>query len=124
MSSVEVMTAGSPLVPYYSSGLRARFKVDAFRKPLSAPPAELECVDYTYAVNEERYQARSAKRLAAGGLPTTVPSGFPQRLGGPLAWKGEDFKDRECEYVYQLSVEDVEEINIALKYFKSKSDPS
>lgn len=124
MSSVEVMTVGSPPVPYYSGGLRARFKVDASRKPLSTPPAEHECTDYTYEVNRERYQARSAKRLAAGGLPTAIPSGFPQRLDGPLAWKGEDFEDHEHKYVYQLSVEDIKEIDDALESFKGKCEQS
>jgi hypothetical protein len=99
---------------YYSSGLRSRFRIDADR-PV-APVGEVTYADIGYEVDEAAFRRRAAARLAAGGLPTAVPSGWPTRLEGPLVWSGDSFGN-EDEYVYYLTEEDKAEIGRALEYF-------
>jgi hypothetical protein len=99
---------------YYSSGLRSRFRIDADRPVV--PAGEVTYADIGYEVDEAAFRRRAAARLAAGGLATAVPSGWPTRLEGPLVWSGDSFGD-EDEYVYYLTEEDKAEIGRALEYF-------
>lgn len=101
---------------YYSSGLRARFLVDADRTAAVANrPAIYAKIGYE--VDEIAYKKRVQASLAAGNLPTKVPAGWPTQLSGPLVWKTGDFPD-ENEYVYYLTDEHKLEISRALEIFK------
>lgn len=107
--------------PYYSSGLRARFLLDADRSAAKAnSPATYAKIGYE--VEEIAYRKRVQASLAAGNLATKVPAGWPTQLSGPLVWKRGDFSD-ENEYVYHLTDEDKLEISYALKIFKGSSYP-
>lgn len=73
--------------------------------------------DIAYAPNYENYQARAAKRLKEGNLPTSVPEGFPKQLTGDLVWEG-DSVGQSYEWTYRLSKEQLDEIDQALQHFR------
>jgi len=50
---------------------------------------------------------------------TTLPPEWPAEVKVPRVWSGSDFKS-EDEYVVQLSVEDIAEIETGLAHFKSE----
>ncbi|AEO71829.1 uncharacterized protein THITE_2148420 [Thermothielavioides terrestris NRRL 8126] len=109
---------------YYSAGLRARFRLDADR-PVAPPAGAVKTyADIGYDVDEAAFRRRAAARVAAGGLQTSVPEGWPTRLEGPLVWTGADFDaDEESEapsYVYYLTEQDRAEIDGALEYFHAQ----
>ncbi|KAF8846804.1 Clavaminate synthase-like protein [Acephala macrosclerotiorum] len=106
----------NPSEPYYSYGLRERFRIDGL-KPLPTDPQPEANADIGYDVDEAKYLARGTARIKAGGLQQSVPEGWPQSVSGPLVWTNGDFKD-EAEYVYLLTKDDKAEIVEALKYFK------
>lgn len=120
-TATEVSPPATP-VPYYSQGLRARFNIDAAKVSASTPLPSAEEAKYaniSYNVNEAAYHARSAARLAAGGLENDVLPGWPKSLDGPLCWKGVDFKDEE--FVLRLSEDEKTEISAALVHFKGEN---
>lgn len=113
--------AATAPVPYYSQGLRARFNIDRVRLEQADVDARLnggKCADIEYEVDEAKYRARSTARVKAGGLPTSVPDGWPTKLSGPLVWTSNSFPS-EDEYVYHLTPSDKTEILAALAFFKS-----
>ncbi|KAI1880189.1 hypothetical protein JX265_001810 [Neoarthrinium moseri] len=68
---------------YYSSGLRARFLIDANKASQKVINQEPEpSADIGYYVNEEAFKRRSQKSLARRDLLTTVPHGWPLKLEG------------------------------------------
>ncbi|RKL16316.1 hypothetical protein BFJ70_g15067 [Fusarium oxysporum] len=73
--------------------------------------------DIAYAPNYENYQARTAKRLKEGNLPTSVPDGFPKQLNGDLVWEG-DSVGQTYDWTYKLSEDQLGEIDQALQHFK------
>ncbi|KAK5449836.1 hypothetical protein LTS15_008408 [Exophiala xenobiotica] len=104
---------------YYSKGLRARFRLDGL-KNLKAPAEVSKPAPHArigYDVDEKAFRQRSEIRLATGGLPDTVPEGWPQKLEGALVWNKDHFQD-EAEYVYYLTDADKADIRGALEYFK------
>jgi hypothetical protein len=48
-----------------------------------------------------------------------LPSRFPLRLEGELAWSGSDFTD-ESSYVYNLTEADILELGAGLVHFKGQ----
>ncbi|CEJ93567.1 hypothetical protein VHEMI09147 [[Torrubiella] hemipterigena] len=76
----------------------------------------------SYEPNLETYNARRKQRYEAlqlcSTVPTTLPHGFPQRLESTLAWDVTSVK-KEYNWVYHLTDTDVQEIDVALKYFRS-----
>lgn len=113
------MGASEPGVPhdYYSAGLRARFSLDAAKAAIASPKEPY--ADIGYSVDEAAFRRRSAARLAAGRLPTSVPDGWPTQLEGPLVWTAADFNEvEESAYVCLLTDEDKQEISRALNAFK------
>ncbi|KAK4033687.1 bfedabf7-3ea8-4d81-ab25-88f44eff35b9 [Parachaetomium inaequale] len=102
---------------YYSTGLRSRFRLDANR---AVAPVGVKYANIGYEVDEAAFRRRAAARLAAGGLATTVPEGWPTRVEGPLVWSGDDFDGEEEDYVYHLTDQDRAEIADALEYFKQQ----
>lgn len=80
--------------------------------------------DIEYHPNEEKWKARTARRLAQDpSLPKSpLQEGFPTRLESPLVWEGKDLKD-ELEWVYNLTPEHLKEIHDAVHHFHSLSKP-
>ena len=117
----DVLSRDSP-INYYSRGLRERFRLDALK--LQEPVGEKGQVyaDIGYEIDENKYHARSQARLRAGGLPTTVPIGWPETLEGPLVWTGTDFED-EKRYILRLDDNDKAELKEALECFKGSAFP-
>jgi hypothetical protein len=74
--------------------------------------------DIEYHPDRVKWQARTARRLAADpSLATTaLPEGFPKTLNSPLVWEGTDWKD-EKQWVYELSAAELKEIDDAVKHF-------
>lgn len=112
----------SPLIePYYSKSIerkyQLRFGTGRFRHEAPQPRgAKIE-----YLPNWNEFIARRARRLLAGGVEAEVPEGWPARLSGRMAWKGQDF-DGEDEFAYRLSEQEKVEIDEALKHFKGQSN--
>jgi hypothetical protein len=71
----------------------------------------------SFAAYQDRIQ-----RLASlnTNKPTSLPEGFPQAVTDPWAWTGSDFED-ESKYVLLLDKSEIEEIEHALAFFKSKT---
>ncbi|KJA17754.1 hypothetical protein HYPSUDRAFT_191935 [Hypholoma sublateritium FD-334 SS-4] len=74
--------------------------------------------DIEYHPNEEKWKARTARRLAEDPalVKTPLPAGFPQKLESPLVWEGKDWTDPET-WEYTLSDEQLQEIDDAVKHF-------
>lgn len=83
---------------------------------VAGPPGQ---PDIAYAPDFEKYQARTARRLAEGNIQKTLPERFPKELTGDLVWEGETLADA-YDWTYVLSDEQLEEIETALQHFKCK----
>ncbi|KAJ5082533.1 hypothetical protein N7532_011576 [Penicillium argentinense] len=79
--------------------------------------------DIEYHPDFAKYQERTRLRLEAGNLQASVPAGFPTKLESSLVWEGKDVEQRN-DWIYQLSASQLDEINAALKSFKSLGKPS
>jgi hypothetical protein len=90
--SVEVLSP-SGLEPYYSQGLRNRYRVDALKPPFFEKASQVYA-DMEYEVDEGKFRARSEARLQAVSLEMDVPAGWPKVLHGPLVWTGANFEDK------------------------------
>ncbi|KAF5330692.1 hypothetical protein D9619_006049 [Psilocybe cf. subviscida] len=75
--------------------------------------------DIQYHPDYSKYVARTARRLAEHpNLPNLpLPSGFPDKVEGPIVWKGEDWTSEE-QWVYKLSDAELQEIDEAVHHFK------
>ena len=75
--------------------------------------------DIQYHPDYSKYVARTARRLAENpNLPSApLPIGFPDKVAGPIVWKGEDWKN-EKQWVYKLSDAELQEIDNAVQHFK------
>lgn len=76
--------------------------------------------DISYVPDPEKWRARAEKRIKAGGLPTTVPDGFPEQLTGDLVWEGDSVAN-EYDWTFVLSDHHLDEIDNAVKHFKCKN---
>lgn len=76
--------------------------------------------DISYHPNEDKWKKRTEGRLRENPslLSETLPEGFPEKLESPLVWEGKDWTSEE-QWVYNLSKEELEEIDAALKHFRS-----
>lgn len=87
----------------------------AFSTPKAvAPPGQ---PDISYAPDYDKYQARAARRLQSGNLPTTLPEGFPEQLNGDLVWEGNTLAET-YDWTYVLSKDQLAEIDRAVGHFK------
>lgn len=82
-----------------------------------APPGQ---PDIDYAPDYDKWQARAARRVAAGGLASKVPDGFPEQLTGDLVWDGRTLAE-SYDWTYVLNSEQLDEIDQALTHFKCRS---
>ncbi|KAK7035824.1 Clavaminate synthase-like protein [Favolaschia claudopus] len=80
--------------------------------------------DIVYHPDEGKFRARTARRLAADpALPQrSLPDNFPPQVDGPIVWEGKDWKD-ESQWVYNLTDEQLAEIDRALAHFDSLDKP-
>ncbi|KAI1490998.1 TfdA family taurine catabolism dioxygenase TauD [Biscogniauxia mediterranea] len=78
--------------------------------------------DISYAPDYDKWQARVARRLAAGNLPKSLPEGFPSKLSGDLVWEGQSIAD-EYDWTYVLSEDQLAEIDRAVEHFKGLKLP-
>jgi hypothetical protein len=69
--------------------------------------------------NLATYQARTARRLLAGDLITSLPDKWPRNIDSPLAWHPKDLQEEE-DYVVTLTSDEKAVINAALAYFQSE----
>ena len=81
--------------------------------------------DIEYAPNIGKWQARAQSRLAndRGTLKKDLPPGYPQKLESDLVWEGrggdhQALKEKHYNWVYELSGDEVDEIERALDHFK------
>jgi hypothetical protein len=119
--TADVIAHNAPIEPYYSHGLRERYRLDALKVPVFEKAQAY--ADIGYKADNAKYLARSAARVRAGGLESDVPTGWPKVLNGPLVWTATDFKD-ETEFVHTLSNAEKAEISDALKNFRGTCPPS
>lgn len=74
--------------------------------------------DISYAPDLDKYKARTRRRLNSETLPKSLPAGCPKKLNSKLVWEGRDLEDA-FEWVLQLTSSDLEEVESALRHFKS-----
>lgn len=81
----------------------------------SGPPGQ---PDITYQPNLDNYLARIKRRTETEDLPNTLPPGFPKQLNSKLVWDGRALAET-WDWNYQLTEQDLAEIEAALQHFKS-----
>ncbi|CAO3679741.1 unnamed protein product [Umbelopsis vinacea] len=79
--------------------------------------------DITYLPDHKKWQARTARRLEEEDLTKELPEGFPNQLTGPKIWEGKDFEGKEEEWVYNLTADELEEIDQAVYTFEKTGKP-
>lgn len=79
--------------------------------------------DITYLPDLKNYKQRTARRLANEQLENDLPEGFPAQLEGPKLWKGSDYEGKESEWVYQLTEQELEEVDKAVHDFEATEKP-
>ncbi|KAJ3564870.1 hypothetical protein NP233_g8014 [Leucocoprinus birnbaumii] len=80
--------------------------------------------DIDYHPDLAKYKARTARRLEENPelLKMSLPLGFPAKVEGPIVWEGKDWTN-EDQWVYQLSEEDLQEIEQGMKHFEGLGKP-
>ncbi|KAJ8117964.1 hypothetical protein OPT61_g960 [Boeremia exigua] len=78
--------------------------------------------DIGYTPDHAKYLARVQRRLKTDDLDKTLPPGFPQELKSDLVWDNTDIADR-FDWTYELTTANLEEIEKALKHFRSLGKP-
>ncbi|KDR81867.1 hypothetical protein GALMADRAFT_59372 [Galerina marginata CBS 339.88] len=76
--------------------------------------------DIQYHPSYEKFIQRRARRLSENpDLPNVpLPKRYPKQVDGPIVWEGKDWKT-EDQWVYRLNLEELKEIDDALRYFMS-----
>ena len=78
--------------------------------------------DISYEPDFDKYQSRTKRRLQDEDTLKPLPDGFPRKLESDLVWEGKDFPlpgSGNEPWVYNLSADELKEIDLALDYFKS-----
>ncbi|KAM0806682.1 hypothetical protein AB5N19_07019 [Seiridium cardinale] len=86
---------------------------------VSGPPGQ---PDISYVPDPAKWRARADQRIKAGGLPKTVPIGFPEQLTGDLVWEGDSIAEK-YDWIFVLNESHLEEIDRAVQHFKSLGLP-
>lgn len=73
--------------------------------------------DISYNPDYTKFQLRTERLKSQRLSNPQLPSGFPQKLTGPLVWEGKDFTD-EKDWTFVLTPEHLTEIENALVHFK------
>lgn len=79
--------------------------------------------DITYLPDHKKWQDRAARRLKEEDLTKELPEGFPKQLSGPKIWEGKDFEGKEEEWVYQLTEDELAEVDEAVHAFEKTNRP-
>ncbi|KAK6066228.1 TfdA family Taurine catabolism dioxygenase TauD [Seiridium cupressi] len=87
---------------------------------VSGPPGQ---PDISYVPDPAKWRARADQRIKAGGLPKTVPIGFPEQLTGDLVWEGDSIAEK-YDWTFFLNESHLEEIDRAVQHFKSLGLPN
>lgn len=117
MASTTEVTQSQNAVPYYSQGLREKYRIGEIQpSPLQKTQAS---PDISWMPDLEKYLARTSATIRAGGLEKEVPPGWPKHLNSPLAWSGNDFENEDA-YIHLLTDEEKAEIDNALIQFKGR----
>ncbi|KAJ5837909.1 uncharacterized protein N7525_003097 [Penicillium rubens] len=74
--------------------------------------------DIQYHPEYEKFKERTRHRKETETLQSTLPENFPEKLVSPLVWEGKDVEKRD-DWVYQLSDDQLDELDAALKSFKA-----
>ncbi|KZF23907.1 TfdA family taurine catabolism dioxygenase TauD [Xylona heveae TC161] len=78
--------------------------------------------DIGYMPNYDKYLARGKRRQENEKLDKQLPKGFPSSLSGDLVWDANSLVNK-YDWNYQLTAEDLDEINNALRHFKLLNKP-
>ncbi|KAK6952849.1 hypothetical protein Daesc_005143 [Daldinia eschscholtzii] len=78
--------------------------------------------DISYAPDFNKYEARRDNRIKSGNLPKELPKGLPRQLTGKLVWEGDSLA-KEYDWTYVLKQDQLDEIDLAVKHFKSLNLP-
>src|SRR5437016_2783132 len=71
-----------------------------------------------YTPDHDKYLARVKQRLATEKLEKSLPSSFPPKLESDLVWDKTNIASR-FKWTYELTELDLQEVEDALKHFKS-----
>ncbi|KAK3381750.1 hypothetical protein B0H63DRAFT_511500 [Podospora didyma] len=88
-------------------------------QPRPGPPGQ---PDIGYAPDHDKYLARVKRRHETETLDKTLPDAFPEKLDSDLVWDGNTLAE-SYDWNYRLTEGDLEEIEAALKHFKSLGKP-
>ncbi|RSL64755.1 hypothetical protein CEP54_004520 [Fusarium duplospermum] len=92
----------------------------AVQAPLTTgPPGQ---PDIGYTPNLDKYLARVKRRQETEKFETSLPEGFPKELVSDLVWDGKDLAAK-YDWNYHLTEADIEEIDEAVKNFRSLNLP-
>ena len=80
-------------------------------------PGPIGQPDIDYAPSLAKYQARVQRRQQTEDFNRTLPAGFPSRLYSTLVWDGDSIS-KDQDWVYELTQDDLDEIEAALTHFK------
>ncbi|KAK3348233.1 hypothetical protein B0H65DRAFT_548022 [Neurospora tetraspora] len=78
--------------------------------------------DIGYTPDHDKYLERVKRRRETEKLEQSLPPGFPQRLDSDLVWDGNNLAET-YDWNYRLTEEDINEIESALRHFKSLNKP-
>lgn len=87
----------------------------AVQIPASGPVGQ---PDIGYTPDHDKYLERVKRRRETEKLEKSLPPGFPQRLDSDLVWDGNTLAET-YDWNYRLTEEDINEIESALRHFKS-----
>lgn len=73
--------------------------------------------DIEYMPDYDKYLARGKRRQETEKLDKHVPKGFPSHLSSSLVWDPNTMAS-SYDWNYHLTVDDLDEINNALRHFK------
>jgi hypothetical protein len=78
--------------------------------------------DISYTPDLDNYLARVKRRLESETLSKDLPMGFPVKLKSDLVWDKNNIAPR-FDWIYQLTVADLEDIEAGLQHFKDTGKP-
>ena len=83
---------------------------------IAGPPGQ---PDIGYTPDLDKYLARVQQRLATEKLEKTLPTGFPAKLQSELVWDAQRVES-SYNWTYELSAEELDDIDSGLKHFQCK----
>lgn len=87
----------------------------AWVTPAAQPPPGQP--DINYAPDFDKWQARTAARLAQASRFSELPEGYPAQLTGDAVWDGATLADT-YDWTYVLTADQLAEVDRAVAQFK------